>query len=231
MTMPTDHTLAVRTALANGGGAAENQLALLASEAGDSQLQIVVEKLTAAEINVIVADADMSKPSMAHAFITPDQFLEAFERLGTRWSQADEIRSANDYAEIQSDVEDFLCPMVLSTGDATRAKTMLEALLGHALGAEALLFTALGRKDYQEFLAGPGNFAITRGTWQELLQITLELHPSGYAEVRGLAAAIHDDEDEDGSLAFASSFIHGMHEAASKYHTAVEATEEEFVDI
>jgi hypothetical protein len=230
MTMPTDNTLAIRAALAHGGGAAENQLALLASEAGDSQLQVVVEKLTAAEINVIVADADMSKPSMAHAFITPDQFLEAFERLGTRWTQSDDFHSALDYAELQNDVEDFLCPMVLATGDATRAKTMLGALLGHTMGAEALLFTAIGRKDYQDFLAGPGNFAITRGTWQELLQVTLELHPAGYAEVRGLAAAIHDEE-EDGTLDFASGFLHGMQQEAAKYHTAVEATEEEFVDL
>ncbi|RYD60196.1 MAG: hypothetical protein EOP84_37300 [Verrucomicrobiaceae bacterium] len=167
---------------------------------------------------------------MAHAFITPEQFLEAFERLGARWSQAAEIESANDYTEIQSDVEDFLCPMVLSTGDPVRAKTMLGTLLGHPLGAEALLFTALGRKDYLEFLASPGNYAITRGTWQELLHATFEHQPAGYAEVRGLAASIHDEE-EDGSLGFASAFIHGMHEEASKYHTAVEATEEDFVDI
>src|ERR1700748_2470739 len=132
MTMPTDNTLAIRAALASGGGAAENQLALLASEAGDSQLQVVVEKLTAAEINVIVADADMSKPSMAHAFITPGQFIEDFERLCTRWTQTDDFCSALDYAELQNDVEDFLCPLVLATGEADRAKTMLGALLGHA---------------------------------------------------------------------------------------------------
>lgn len=231
--MPTDNTLAVRAALENGGGAAEMQLSLLAAEAGDSQLQIVVEKLTAAEINVLVADADMSKPSMAHAYITPAQFLEAFERLGTRWSQSDEIKSANDYAEIQSDVEDFLCPMILATGDGARAKTMLEALLNHPLGAEALLFTAMGRKDYLEFLAAPGSYGITRGTWQELLHATLEHHPVGYAEIRGLAASIHDDEEGegDGALGFAVGFIHAMHEEASKYHTVVEAAEEDFVDI
>lgn len=207
------------------------QLSLLAATGGDSQLQLVVENLTAAEINVIVADADMSKPSMAHAFITPAQFLEAFERLGTRWSQSDEIKSVNDYFEIQSDVEDFLCPMILATGDAARAKTMLEALLSHSLGAEALLFTAMGRKDYLEFLAAPGSYGIARGTWQELLHATLEHQPAGYAEVRGLAASIHDDEDGDGALGFASGFIHAMHEESRKYHTAVEAVEEDFVDI
>ena len=229
--MPMDNTLAVRTALEHGGGAAEKQLAVLASEAGDTQLQLLVEQLTAAEINVLVEDADMSKPSMAHSFITPSQFLEAFERLGTRWSQADEIRSADDYATIQSDVEDFLCPMILATGDAARAKEMLAALLGHALGAEALLFTALGRKDYLEFLAAPGGFAINKGTWQELLQITQELIPSGYTEIRDLAAALHTDESEHASLEFAAGFIHAMHEEAGKYHAPVDAAEEDFVDI
>ncbi|MDB6153205.1 MAG: hypothetical protein JWL90_1658 [Chthoniobacteraceae bacterium] len=227
--MPTDKTLAVRAALENGGSAAETQLALLAGEAGDSQLQIVVEKLTAAEINVLVADADMSKPSMAHAFITPDQFLEAFDRLGARWSQSDEIKSTADYTEIQNDVEDFLCPMILSTGESARAKKMLETLLGHALGAEAILFTAIGRKDYLEFLVSPGSHPITRGTWQELLQVTLELQPSGYAEIAGLAKALY--EEEDGLLSFAAGFIHAMHEEARKYHAAVETEEEDFVDI
>jgi hypothetical protein len=120
--------------------------------------------------------------------------------------------------------------MILATGDADRAKKMLGALLGHSLGAEALLFTALGRKDYYEFLAAPANHAITRGTWQELLHATYEHQPAGYAEVFGLAAAIHQEE-EDGSLEFAAAFIHAMHEQASKYHTAVEAAEEDFVDI
>lgn len=229
--MPTDHTLAVRAALETGGSAAEVQLALLASEGGDTQLQLVVEKLTAAEINVIVADADMSKPSMAHAYITPAQFLEAFERLGTRWSQSEEIKSANDYVLIQSDVEDFLCPMVLATGDGARAKTMLAALLGHAMGVEALLFTAIGRKDYHEFLAAPGSMTVVRGTWQELLHATLEHHPSAYAEIAAMAVAIRDDEEEDGSLEFAVGFIHGMHEEARKYHTEEESAEEDFVDI
>jgi hypothetical protein len=179
---------------------------------------------------VIVAESDMSKPSMAHAFITPDQFLEAFERLGTRWPKENEIKSEYDYAQIQSDVEDFLCPMILSTGDPVRAKTMLKKLLSHSLGAEALLFAALGQKDYLEFLNDPGNSGITRGTWQELLHATLEHHPAGYAEVRGLAGSINDDTG-NASLKFVRSFIQAMHTEASKYHTAVEAAEEDFVDI
>jgi hypothetical protein len=105
------------------------------------------------------------------------------------------------------------------------------ALLGHELGAEALLFVALGRKDYLEFLAAPGGFAIHKGTWQELLQSTLELLPSGYAEVRDLAAALHTDEDDHASLEFAAGFIYAMHEEAGKYHTAVDAADEDFVDI
>src|SRR4051812_16877061 len=221
MTTPTENALALRAALEHGGGAAKRHLALVAAEAGDSQLQLLVEKLTAAEINVLVEDADMSKPSMAHSFITPSQFIEAFERLGTRWSQADEIRSADDYTTIQSDVEDFLCPMILATGDAARAKEMLAALLGHALGAEALLFTALGRKDYLEFLTAPGGFAINKGTWQELLQTTQELIPSGYGEIRDLAAALHTDDNEHASVEFAAGFIHAMHEEAGKYHASV----------
>ena len=115
---------------------------------------------------------------------------------------------------------------------------MLATLLGLPLGAEAILFTAIGRKDYLEFLLAPGHQAITRGTWQELLQATLEHQPGGYADIGRLAKSIYEEdaaaEDgvaEDGTLAFASGFMHAMHEAASKYHTATEAEEEDFVDI
>ncbi len=228
--MTTDNTLAVRAALESGADAAETQLALIASNAGDSQLQLVVETLTAAEINVIVADSDMAKPSIAHAFITPAQFLEAFDRLGSRWSRFDQVESAADYLEVQEIVEDFLCPMVLSAEDPKRAKQMLGTLFGHPLGCDAVLFTAIDRKDYQEFLAAPGDHSIIRGTWQELLQSTLEHHPRKYAEIKDLAAAIQED-GEKGILSFVTTFLNEMHEEASKYHGPVGVVSEDFVDI
>jgi hypothetical protein len=228
--MTTDNTLAVRAALETGGGAAESQLALIASGAGDSQLQLVVESLTAAEINVIVADSDMSKPSMAHAYISPEQFLEAFDRLGSRWSRFDPVEASGDYSEIQRDVEDFLCPMILSTGDPVRAKMMILALFEHPLGGEAVLFAALEKKDYFEFMTSPGDYPITRGTWQELLAATREHYPIGYSEIADQARAIFQD-GEGGCLDFATSFINSMHDEARKYHTVVESAEEDFVDI
>ncbi len=228
--MTTEKTLAVRSALASGGEAGETQLAMLATAAGDLQLQLVVESLTAAEINVLVADADMSKPSVAHAFISPEQFLEAFDRIGSRWSRFDAVESAADYAEIQRDVEDFLCPMVLASEDPVRAKKMIETLFDHPLGAEAVLFTAIDKKDYQEFILSPASHAINRGTWQELLQVTLEHHPAGHMEVADLARAVFQD-GERGNLSFAVSFINGMHDEASKYHEAKETVSEDFVDI
>ncbi len=228
--MTTDTTLAVRAALESGGAAAESQLALIATAAGDSQLQLVVESLTAAEINVIVADADMSKPSMAHAFISPEQFLEAFDRLGSRWARVGEVKTTGDYVEIQRDVEDFLCPMVLSTDDPARARLMIATLFEHPLGGEAVLFAALEKKDYFEYMTSPGDHPITKGTWQELLSATREHHPTGYAEIADYARAIYQD-GEGGSLNFATSFINGMHDEARKYHTAEESVIEDFVDI
>jgi hypothetical protein len=229
-TMTTDNTLAVRAALESGGGAAETQLALIASTGGDLQLQLVVEKLTAAEINVLVEEFDMSKPSVAHAFISPEQFLEAFDRLGARWSQIDEIELTGDYAEIQRDVEDFLCPMILSTGDPARIKLMVTTLFKHPFGGESVLFAALEKKDYFEYMTAPQDHPITRGTWQDLLSVAREHFPSGYAEIAEQARAIYQD-GEGGSLEFAGAFIYGMHQEAMKHHTAQEPETEEFVDI
>ena len=228
--MTTDNTLVVRAALESGGGAAESQLALIASVGGDSQLQLVVENLTAAEINVLVEESDMSKPSVAHAFISPAQFLEAFDRLGARWSCIDNIETSGDYVEIQRDVEDFLCPMILSTGDPVRIKLMITTLFEHAFGGEAVLFAALEKKDYFEYMTAPQDHPINRGTWQELLSATREYFPSGYAEIAEQARAVYQD-GEGGSLEFAAAFIHGMHEEARKHHTAQDVAADEFVDI
>ena len=167
---------------------------------------------------------------MAHSFISPSQFLEAFDRLGSRWSHFDAVETSGDYAEMQRDVEDFLCPMILSSDDPARAKLMITTLFTHPLGGEAVLFSALEKKDYFDFMTSPGSHPIAKGTWQELLSATREHFPSGYAEIAEHARAIFQDED-GGSLDFATSFINGMHDEARKYHTAEESVSEDFVDI
>ena len=226
-TMNKTHTLAVRIALQSGAGAADTQLALIAEGAGDAYLQTVVADFKPAEIAVMVSDADMTKPSLAHAFINEEQFIGAFSRLGSRWG---EVQTSVDYVSFQRDVEDFLCPMILSSDDPVRRAAMLAALIHHELGTEALLFMALGHKELEAFLAHPHGFPIARGTWQELISLTYDKHPTEFHEIADMAREVYKGGDE-AIHKFAYSVLTALHDEAKAHQTPEEVATEEFVDI
>lgn len=222
-----DHTLALRSALQSG--AAETQLALIAEQAGDQQLAQVIAEFHPAEIAVMVRDADMTKPSLAHAFITPDQFIGAFGRIGSRWG---EIPSNVDYVTFQRDVEDFLCPMILAAEDPERRATMVRELAGHELCVETLLFLTLGHSESPSLLAHPHGYPFVRGTWQELLGLFYEYQGETFREVAAMALEVQEEGD-DGAHRFAHSLLRALYDEA-RTHQATETTatqEEEFVDI
>lgn len=230
MTTTSNNVLAIRAALQSSAGAAENQLALIANNAGDHQLAEIVSEFNPAEIAVMVADADMTKPSITHNYISPEQFAGAFSRLGSRWS---ELTLEVDYTRFQRDVEDFLCPMVLSTEDPERRKSMLGALLGHDHGLDALLFLMLGRPDAEGILKNPHGYPVARGTWQELVALTYEYYPDKFRELSqtGLDVVTNDAEEQQ---EFAYTVLSALHDEAIALQTDQNegaAAEEEFLDI
>ena len=230
MTTTSNNVLAIRAALQNSAGAAESQLALIANNAGDHQLAEIVAELNPAEIAVMVADADMTKPSITHNYITPEQFSGAFSRLGSRWS---ELTIDVDYTPFQRDVEDFLCPMVLSSEDPERRKTMLGALLEHEHGIDALLFLMLGRPEVEGLLKNPTGYPVARGTYQELIALTFEFYPEKFRELARLGLEIlgHSTEEQQ---EFAYTVLSALHDEAIALQTEKNegaAPEEEFLDI
>jgi len=228
--MTNINTLAIRQALQSGGAAAETQLAIIANSAGDEQLALVIEDLGAAEIAAIVEDADMTKPSIVHAFVSPEQFLGAFDRLGAKWG-AISSNSDIDLLKFQSDIEDFLCPMILASHVTAHRDSVLTALLEHPLGPDTLLFVALDRKDSEELILRPIDYPITHGTWQELFRLTAEQHPEVYREIAHHSASLKDGE-KDETRPFAISHLNALHHQAreAQADTAEEA-EEVFVDL
>jgi len=230
----TTNTLAVRAALQSGAGAAEAQLALIAGNTGDNQLAAVVADLTAAEVAVMVSDADMSKPSLAHSFLTVEQFLGAFARLGGRWGEVD---ASADYLRFQRDVEDFLCPMILVSPEPARRAEMLGTLLEHELGLDALFFLTLKREETAAQLKNPHGFPFAHGTWQELLALLFEHFPDKFRELATLAHDLesqkeNDDEREDARQEFGVAFLSALHEEAVRIDPpATTAASEDFVDI
>jgi len=227
--MTTNNTLSVRQALQSGAGAAENQLAQIAGNAGDQQLAEVVADFKPAEIAVMVSDADMTKPSLAHAFISPEQFIAAFSRLGARWGEV-QPSPTMDFVSFQRDVEDFLCPMILTSEDPARRIEMLSVLLDHELGADVLFFMALNHKETLALLERPHGYPFSTGTHQELLALTYENRPAKFHEIAAMALDVYSS-GEEAVHEFAFSVLSALHDEAASHQTPEEAATEEFVDI
>ncbi len=224
------NTLAIRQALQSGGAAAETQLTIIANSAGDEQLALVIEDLRPAEIAAIVEDSDMTKPSIVHAFINPEQFIGAFERLGAKWGSISPS-SDIDLLSFQNDIEDFLCPMILASGEVAHRDALLDALIEHPLGADTLLFVALGRKDLEEIVVAPMEFPVAHGTWQELFRLTAELHSETFREIAHHCVSLTDG-DKDETRPFAISHLNALyHQAREAQADEPEADEETFVDL
>lgn len=228
--MTSNNVLAIRVALQSSAGAAESQLALIANNAGDQQLAEIVAEFQPAEIAVMVSDADMTKPSITHNYISPEQFAGSFSRLGSRWK---ELTVEVDFLPYQRDVEDFLCPMILSTEDPERRKKMLGALLEHEHGVDALLLLALGHKETEGLLKNPHGYPIARGTHQELIALTYEHFPTKFRELAHTGLEVYGAEPED-RQEFAYTVLTALFDEAVAHQTPEEAgaaAEEEFLDI
>jgi len=224
------NTLAIRQALQSGGAAAETQLTIIANSAGDEQLALVIEELRPSEIAAIVEDADMTKPSIVHAFVTPEQFIGAFDRLGAKWGSISPS-SDIDLLKYQNDIEDFLCPMILASGEVKHRDALLDALLEHPLGPDTLLFVALGRKDLEEIVVAPRDFPVALGTWQELFRLTAEQQPETFGEIAHHSVSLTDG-DKDETRPFAISHLNALyHQAREAQADEPEDEEETFVDL
>jgi len=181
METTNQHALTVRAALEAGAGAAELQLALIASNHGDKQLTEVIQQLTPAEVAVLSAEGDMSKPSIVHAFITAEQFTRSFRRIGSRWGAITTRLTYEELAPYQRDIADVLCPVILGSDSPERRAQLIEAMLEIPHIAEVLVFLTIGQLAAEEFLNHPLGYPVERGTWQELLQTTIE-HQAKMAE-------------------------------------------------
>lgn len=224
------NTLAIRQALQSGGAAAETQLAIIANNAGDEQLALVIEDLRPSEIAAIVEDSDMTKPSIVHAFVSPEQFIGAFDRLGAKWGSISPS-SDIDLLSYQNDIEDFLCPMILASGEIKHRDSLMDALLEHPLGPDTLLFVALGRKDLEEMIASPRDFPAAHGTWQELFRLTAELRPETFSEIAHHCVSLTDG-DKDETRPFAISVLNSLYQQAREAQAdEPEDTTEVFVDL
>lgn len=183
-----EYTLAVRAALNNGGGAAENQLTVIAHEHGDEQLALVIEELTSPEIIAIVEVGDMTKPSLASAFVTAKQFISALEQKVGGWKYfygtMPKDALSDSVMHLQADIEAFICPIIYSADLELREREMLEALASYENGPELAMLAGVGRKDYIELSTQNPDFHPTRGTWQSLLVQMQDAAPQRFKDLK-----------------------------------------------
>lgn len=203
--MSDERTLAVRAALSEGAGAAEKQLALIAGNQGDDQLALVVAELSAPEIVTIVGESDMTKSSLVSAFATPEQFIAVLTRKLDAWSSYYGPMSLNELANsltgLQDQLEDFLCPMIFAAENAERENEIFETLIDFKIGAELILLTGVGRKDFEEIFVLKENFPAVPGTWQSLFTGLQQRDPAEYQALQAHYNQLLIDDDHMRAMA------------------------------
>lgn len=230
MTVENPQTALVRAALASGVSAGEHSLLALAKEADDTQLAVIVGELPADDILALALEADITKVSMVHLFVTPEQMLAAFERIGSNWSQLAKVPSAEDYLIRRQDLEDFLCPMVFATADDDRARGMMRAFLTKEYAVDTLYFLGVGQNGREQLLTQAASAPFARDSWQQLWELAFELQPSARRTMRShYEATLESTKDIDGL--FARDLLNELQRVAAAHQPEPVAAEDEFVDI
>ncbi len=187
---------AIRHTLTNNGvNAAERQLALVGDNHGDEQLAILVQEMTPAEVSQFLSESDYTKPSVVAHHVTPDQFIGAIHRIGSRWGT---LRGADEdtLGTVRSQLSDFILSALLHGEDGPREE-LFAAILEDALAQDALATIAIGEPGCPDFLLEQ-DWAVTQpGTWQEAYAFLHEKFPVPFGHLRQEVIALFKDRSED----------------------------------
>lgn len=208
------NAIAIRQALDNHGPEkAERKLIIIGNEAGDEELAILIQGLGMGDISALIGEGDYTKPSIVSAFITPQQFIGALERLGSKWGECRGLISEVRLHEMDEDVTHFLTSVIL-TNDERQKKLMLEALYFKEIGRDLLVSIAVGKAGCLEFFDSDDHrnqsLDVGRaevGTWQELFVELQAAHPNFFAEIKRTIFSLHADERRNPEEAIVRGFV------------------------
>jgi hypothetical protein len=196
-----------------GPATAERSLAVIGNKAGDEELAILVQSLEVGDISALIGEGDYTKPSIVVPFITPQQFIGALERLGTKWGECRGVISDIKLAEMHEDVTDFLTSVIL-TNDERQKRTMLETLYLREIGKDLLVSIAVNEVGCLEFFNSdehrPGGVDVARvevGTWQEIFVELQATNPDFFANVRRIIFSLHADERKNPDEAVVKRYV------------------------
>lgn len=219
--------LIIRQAIAAGSKEGNLALSKFADQEGDEAAGEIVRNLTAAEVVATAITHDITRPSLVHAFTSPEQFPEVFMKFGQRWPILDDKSMEASFADRQGELESFLCPMILGRSEEEEIK-MLQTLTEHELGCEALVFIGIGRPHTGAILENPNRAAAEKGTFEELFAMTAEFFPESWLEIQAHLGNITSLRKK---VRFALEFCSGFHEKAPTEEQAPATPETNFLDI
>ncbi len=186
----TPTALSIRSVIETAGAeAAERQLGIIAHEAGDTELALVVQDLLPGEIALIVGKGDYTKPSVIAPFVTPAQFLDALERLGAGWGKIGDAETHVLYT-LRNEVTDFVLSIVL-LAEQFRRTQLLGALVSHRFGHDILVMLSIGESGCPSFLQNYNPQRAELGTWQELYTLVEETNKPAFVTLRQHVIELH----------------------------------------
>ena len=240
--MENEHTLAIRQTLAHSGAfAAEHQLKIIGDNAGDEELGSVIQSLDPWEVAAIVKEGDYTKPSIAAAFITPEQFLNALEHLGSSWGTLNRKLHGWEIESMHNRVSDFVLSTILHLNKEKR-QALIDALCLSSLGFDILQMLPLLTSEHARFFEEekPDIGRAEVGTWLELYVEIEEFDSDSYKQLRREILVLNTAKDmavkisADPVLQFSSRVLKRMAQLAHTHAGVHEGTivqEEVFSEI
>lgn len=197
----------------SGALAAEGHLTDVANKEGDGAVAQIARTLSSAEISEVISEADLTKPSLLHTAINPEQFRGVFRRVAIRWSIALQDECPPEaLIEFQNELQQFLCAFILLNDDEARRKDLLGAILAEPYGLDALVFSVIQEKDFPDFAGTPSGLQSEVGDWREVIGILRIVKPREWDKFLEIVSSL-DDEDKH------HTFLHDT--AAEMYEVAV----------
>lgn len=178
----------VRELLNSNPESAERQLALIGHAEGDSALALITEQLTPAEVFAFARMSDSTKSSLAQAFASPKQFVEAFSLFGSQYT--------GPTPNLSRDIADFLHPFICE-GGPERRNAMIQGFLKHPLSMRALCAMCVGERGFIEYFSRDPEAEVHSSAWQQIILFLYAINPKAFTLIRERIREMTTNGQED----------------------------------
>lgn len=157
---------------------AERRLHALAvrGDVDDTALMEIVADLDDYERTRLIGAGDVTKPSLVATLLTPEQFIEALERIGSKWTKVSSYRKDSHLIDrYQGELADFILSVILSAKDDPNRIASLFSVFQKKKYTHVLM--ALMPWDLEFMDDFDHNMVVDNGTVAELVPLMKEYLP------------------------------------------------------